>query len=110
MLITDPATSQIQLLRHPLLLRNLLDELPASVLVLLCKDDAIEVVWDTGRVCLALQERSIGKDAVRMVARNGIDQRSRVGRERRVDRVLDSLDNLQLDELAINYLVVLMDL
>jgi hypothetical protein len=45
-----------------------------------------------------------------MVARNGIDQRSRVGRERRVDRVLDSQDDLQPDELAANYLVVLMDL
>jgi hypothetical protein len=110
MLVADPTTSQVQLLCHPLLLRDPLDELPASVLVLLYKDDAIEVVWDTGRVCLALQERSIGKDAVCMVARNGIDQRSRVGRERRVDRVLDSQDDLQPDELAVNYLVVLMNL
>lgn len=45
-----------------------------------------------------------------MVARNGIDQRSRVGRERRVDGMFDSQNDLQPDELASNYLVVLMDL
>ena len=110
MLVANPTTSQIKLLGHPLLLRNPLDEPPASLLVLLRKDDAVEVVWNACRVCLTLHECSIGKDTVSMVARNGIDQRSRVGRERRVDRVLDSQDDLQPDELAINYLVVLMDL
>lgn len=45
-----------------------------------------------------------------MIARNDIDQRSRVGRERRVDGMVVGQDDLQPDELAINYLVIRMDL
>lgn len=80
MLVTDVTASQIQLLCHSLLLGNTLNELPASVFVLLGKDDAVEVVWNPGRVCLALDEGSIRKDAVCVVARDDIDQRSRVSR------------------------------
>jgi hypothetical protein len=93
MLIADPTTSQIQLLRHPLLFGDPLDELPSSVLVLLRKYDAVEVVWNTCRVRLTLQERSIGKHTVSMISCNDIDQRSRVGRERRVDGMFDSQDD-----------------
>jgi hypothetical protein len=45
-----------------------------------------------------------------VIARDDIDQRSRVGRERRVDGMLHGQDDLQPDELAIDYLVVLMNL
>lgn len=110
MLVANPTTSQIKLLGHPLLLRNPLDEPPASLLVLLRKDDAVEVVWNACRVCLTLHECSIGKDTVSMVARNGIDQRSRVGRESRVDGMVVGQDDFQPDELAVDYLVVRMNL
>ena len=59
---------------------------------------------------LTLDERSIGKDGVRVVASNHIDQRSRVCRERGVDRMVVGQDDLKSDELAIDYLVVLMNL
>lgn len=79
MLVTNATASQIQFLCHSLL-RDPLDELPTSVFVLLGKDDVVEVVWNPGRICLALDEGSIGKDAVCAMARDDIDQRSRVGR------------------------------
>ena len=85
MLVADPTISQVQLLHRPLLLWNHLDELPASVLVLLREDDPVEVVWNAGRVGLTLDQCSIGKDGVRVVASNHIDQCSRVGRECRMD-------------------------
>lgn len=45
-----------------------------------------------------------------MVASNDIDQRSRVGRECRMDGMLDSQDDLESNELAIDNLVILIDL
>lgn len=45
-----------------------------------------------------------------MVARNDIDQRSRVGRESRVDGMVVGQDDFQPDELAVDYLVVRVDL
>jgi hypothetical protein len=110
MLIANPTTSKVQLFCHPLLLRFSLDEFPTSVLVLLRKYDAVEVVWNTCRVSLTLDERSIGKHAVSMIARDDIDQCSSVGRKRRVDGMLDSQDDLESDKLAIDNLVILMNL
>jgi hypothetical protein len=110
MLIANPTTSKFQLTCHPLLPGDPLDKLPTSVLVLLRKYDAVKVVWNSCRVRLTIHERSIGKHAVRMIAGNDIDQCSRVGRKRRVDGMLESQDNFQPDELAVDYLVVLMNL
>ena len=110
MLVADTTASQIQLLRHSLLLGDSLNKLPTSVFVLLGKDNAVEVVWDAGRICLAFDEGSIGEDAVCMVARNDIDQRSRVSRERRMDGMLMGQDDFQPDNLAVDRLVVLMNL
>jgi len=110
MLVANPTTSYIQLPGHPLLLGNPLDESPSSILVLLREDDAVEVVWNASRVCLTLHEGSIRKDAVSMVAGDDIDQRSRVSRERSVDGMVVGQDDFQPDELAVDYLVVRMDL
>lgn len=45
-----------------------------------------------------------------MVASDDIDQRSRVSRERSVDGMVVGQDDFQPDELAVDYLVVRMDL
>lgn len=80
MLVTNATATQIQLRRHSLLLGNSLNELPTSVFVLLAKADAVEVVGDAGRVCLAFSKGSVREHTVCVIARNDIDQRSRVSR------------------------------
>lgn len=110
MLVTNATASQIQLRRHSLSLGEPLDELPTSVFVLLGKDDSVEVVWYAGRIRLALDKGSVRKDAVCVIRRNDVDQRSRVSRQSRMDGMLMGQDDFQLDKLAVDLLVVLMNL